>query len=42
MEALVLLVIVVAGLLLVDGLALAFGADSRDSIGDDHARRAAF
>ena len=42
MEALVLLVIVVAGLLLVDRLALAFGADSRDSVGDDHARRAAF
>jgi hypothetical protein len=41
MEALVpvlLLIIAIAGLVVVDLLALRFGADSRPIIGDDHAR----
>ena len=41
MEALVpalLLIIAIAGLVAFDLLALRFGADSRPTIGDDHAR----
>jgi len=41
MDAIVLAIIVTAtivGLVLVDVLALRFGADSRPTIGDDHAR----
>ncbi len=41
MEALVpvfVVVVVIAGLLAVDLLAMRFGADSRPTIGDDHAR----
>ena len=46
MEALILIAIIgIAGLLAFDWLALRFGVDSRDSIGDDHVghtRSAAF
>ena len=41
MEALVpalLLIVAIAGLVVFDLLALRFGADSRPTIGDDHAR----
>jgi hypothetical protein len=38
METLLILVAVVAALLVFDALAVGFGADSRDSIGDDWAR----
>jgi len=39
MDILVFVVAAVAALVAVDVLAIAFGADSRDGIGDDHARR---
>jgi hypothetical protein len=38
MEAFVMLVIVVAALLVLDTVAMKFGVDSRDSIGDDRVR----
>ena len=40
MTALILILIAVGLILAFDLLALAFGVDSRDSIGDDHARPA--
>ncbi len=40
MDALILIVIAIAALLAFDWLALQFGVDSRDSIGDDHGGRA--
>jgi hypothetical protein len=36
MEALILIVIAIAALLAFDWLALEFGVDSRDGLGDDH------
>lgn len=38
MTALILVLILAALLVAFDLLALSFGADSRDAIGDDHAR----
>lgn len=38
MDALFVLIAVVAGLIGLDILALGYGADSRERIGDDHAR----
>jgi hypothetical protein len=38
MELMLIITIVLGGLVLLDALAVAFGADSRDSIGDDWAR----
>ena len=40
MDALILIAIAIATLLAFDWLALQFGVDSRDTIGDDHAGRA--
>ena len=40
MDALILIVIAFAALIGFDWLALRFGTDSRDSIGDDHATHA--
>ena len=45
MEALILIIIAIAALVAFDLLALRFGVDSRDGIGDDHVgqtRSAAF
>jgi hypothetical protein len=42
MEAIALLLIVIAGLLVMGVLAIHAGTDSRDSIGDDHVRPTAF
>lgn len=45
MEAFILILIVIAALLAFDWLALRYGIDSRDAIGDDHlgqTRTAAF
>ena len=39
MDALILFVIAIAALLAFDWLALRFGVDSRDGIGDDHLGR---
>jgi hypothetical protein len=36
MDALILILIVIAALVAFDWLALRFGVDSRDGIGDDH------
>jgi len=41
MEALTLLFAGIGVLAILDALAIRFGADSRDSIGDDHRRSAA-
>lgn len=38
MEALTTLLLIVIAVIVFDVLALMFGADSRDSLGDDHAR----
>ena len=38
MEALTALLLIVIAVIVFDVLALMFGADSRDSLGDDHAR----
>jgi hypothetical protein len=38
MDAIITLVVGLAGLLAMGVLAINFGADSRESIGDDHAR----
>jgi hypothetical protein len=40
MDALILIVIAISGLLAFDWLALQFGVDSRDGLGDDHAGHA--
>jgi hypothetical protein len=40
MDALILIVIAISALLAFDWLALQFGVDSRDGLGDDHAGRA--
>ena len=40
MDALILITIAIAALLAFDWLALQFGVDSRDGIGDDHAGHA--
>jgi len=40
MVALILILIAIAALVAFDWLALQFGVDSRDGIGDDHAGRA--
>jgi hypothetical protein len=40
MDALILVLIAIAALVAFDWLALQFGVDSRDGIGDDHAGRA--
>jgi len=42
MTTLVLLLVVVSLLILLDVLAVRFGVDSRDGIGDDHARRISY
>jgi hypothetical protein len=41
MEALILIIVIVAALVAFDLLADRFGVDSRDGIGDDHGRRVA-
>jgi hypothetical protein len=38
MEAIVMLVIIVAGLAMLDGASAAWGTDSRQDVGDDHRR----
>ena len=38
MEFIIMLTILIIGLLALDGAALTWGADSRNSIPDDHAR----
>ena len=40
MDAMILVLIAVAALIVFDWLALQYGVDSRDGIGDDHAGRA--
>ena len=40
MDALILIAVAIAALLAFDWLALQFGVDSRDSMGDDHSGRA--
>jgi hypothetical protein len=42
MDALAFLLIAIIVIIVFDVLAMRFGADSRDSIDDDHARRAGF
>jgi hypothetical protein len=39
MEVVIVLFTLIGGLLAFDAAALGFGVDSRDSIGDDHARQ---
>ena len=38
MEALSILLVIVIAVIVFDVLAMMFGADSRESLGDDHAR----
>ncbi len=37
MEAIILLGVIIAALLILDAASINFGVDSRDTVGDDHA-----